>query len=70
VARKYVFTRFKTLNDISDVAVEGGIVSNFPNFSRYPYTLEGKPETRSACTFNNSFLRHWRVIHQFVSGYE
>ena len=26
VARKYVFTRFKTLNDISDVAVEGGIV--------------------------------------------
>jgi hypothetical protein len=27
VARKYVFTRFKTLNDISDVAVEGGIVS-------------------------------------------
>jgi hypothetical protein len=27
VARKYVFARFKTLNDISDVAVEGGIVS-------------------------------------------
>jgi hypothetical protein len=28
VARKCFFTRFKTLNDISDVAVEGGIVSN------------------------------------------
>ena len=27
MARKYVFTRFKTLNDISDVAVECGIVS-------------------------------------------
>ena len=27
VARKYVFTRFKTLNDISDVAVVGSIVS-------------------------------------------
>jgi hypothetical protein len=27
VARTYVFARFKTLNDISDVAVEGGIVS-------------------------------------------
>jgi hypothetical protein len=27
VARKYVFTRFKKLNDISDVAVEGGIAS-------------------------------------------
>jgi hypothetical protein len=27
VARNYVFTRFKTLNDISNVAVEGDIVS-------------------------------------------
>jgi hypothetical protein len=26
VARKYVFTRFKTLKDLSVVAVEGGIV--------------------------------------------
>jgi hypothetical protein len=26
VARKYVFTRFKTLKDLSAVAVEGGIL--------------------------------------------
>ena len=36
VARKYVFARFKTLNDISDFAVEGGIVSKlFKIYNRY-----------------------------------
>jgi hypothetical protein len=31
----YVFARFKTLNDLSAVAVEVGIVSKFSKYNRY-----------------------------------
>jgi len=34
----YVFTRFKTLNDLSAVAVEGGIVSKYSKYNRYSGT--------------------------------
>ena len=37
---KYAFTRFKTLTNIYDVAVEGGIVSNIFRYSDTSFCLQ------------------------------
>jgi hypothetical protein len=39
VERKYVFTRFKTLKDLSSVAVEGSIVSKMFNIRKTSFFL-------------------------------
>ena len=40
VESKYVFTRFKTLKDLSSVAVEGSIVSKMFNIRKTSFCLQ------------------------------
>ena len=40
VESKYVFTRFKTLKDLSSVAVEGSIVSKMFNIRKTSFSLQ------------------------------